>query len=70
MNQVFGLLNLVISIPVKAKEKIMALLEANYRLNKLNIVAIELYIIDSQGNRIKVDVHDTENIQLTDFVEY
>jgi hypothetical protein len=57
-NEVYGTMNLDVSTKVLAKTNDMGLLEANYRLNEMRIVNVELLLEDLNGELHSVKVHN------------
>jgi hypothetical protein len=66
---VFGKMNLLVSVDVNANDETMGLLEANYRYNPNVLIGYELYAVDCKGVKHKIAVHDCDNIELVEFVE-
>lgn len=69
MANIFGKMNLVVSVPVESESETMGLLEANYRYNPNMLIGYELYAVDCKGVKHKIAVHDCDNIELVEFVE-
>jgi len=58
-NEVYGNLNLAISMPVKSENERMAVLEANYHASDLTIDEVEVTLINYRTRRVhKVTVHN------------
>jgi hypothetical protein len=68
VNQVFGEINLFVSVPVDSESEEMGLLEANYNFNKERLIAFELVAIDCRGVKHKIAVHDCDKMKLEEFV--
>lgn len=66
---VFGNMNLVVSLPTETESEELALLQANYRLHPELIIGYELIVVNCHGERIKVDVHDSNFTVLDEFIE-
>jgi 2-oxo-4-hydroxy-4-carboxy--5-ureidoimidazoline (OHCU) decarboxylase len=70
MKLLFGKIkNLLVSVDTHSQEEQLTLLETNYKLTPFNIVAWEVTAITSDGERVKVDVHEVEHVEFTEFVE-
>jgi hypothetical protein len=58
-NEVYGNLNLAISMPVRSENESMAVLEANYHASDLTIDEVEVILINYRTRRVyKVTVHN------------
>jgi hypothetical protein len=58
-NEVYGNLNLAISMPVRSENESMAVLEANYHASDLTIDEVEVTLINYRTRRVhKVTVHN------------
>jgi hypothetical protein len=69
MNNFFGKVNLVFSIPVHNQDETLALMEANHKLNIDNLVGYEFKVINAKGEEIQMNVHNIESIDFDEFVE-
>lgn len=57
-NEVYGKVELAVSVPVKSNNESLGVLEANYIVNDLRFVDCELRMTDSKGSIHNVKVHD------------
>jgi hypothetical protein len=68
MSYVFGKIELCVLVPVESDEETLGLLQANYKVNSETMIDWKLVGIDSHGNKVKIEVCDCENVDLTEFV--
>lgn len=57
-NEVYGSINLDVSTKVDSDSEGLGILEANYKLNEMRIVNVELKFEDLNGNLHSVKVHN------------
>jgi hypothetical protein len=68
LNYVFGKINLSVLIPVDSEEETLGVLQANYKANPETMIDWKLVGIDSHGNKVKIEVCDCVDVDLTEFV--
>lgn len=66
--EVFGNLELVVSIPVKSRNESYALLEANLALHPDTVIDWRLIAIDCNGHEHKIRVHNCNKTKLDELV--
>jgi hypothetical protein len=69
MSSIFGKMSLIISTPVESDHEDLAILQANYKVNKDKFIAYELFGINSKGEREEITVHDCESVSLEEFLD-
>ncbi|MED1863220.1 hypothetical protein P4V41_07110 [Fictibacillus nanhaiensis] len=57
-NEVYGIINLDVSTKVGSESNDLGILEANYKLNDMRIVNVELKFEDLNGKLHNVKVHN------------
>ena len=58
-NEIYGNLNLAISMPIRSKNENMAVLEANYHASDLTIDEVEVTLINYRTRQVyKITVHN------------
>lgn len=58
-NEVYGNLNVTISMPVSSRNERLAILEANYKVSELTIDEVKIVFINYKTGQVHiVDVHD------------
>lgn len=67
MNQVFGDLNLIVSVPVEAESETLGLLEANYKYNNSRFIAYKVVAVDCDGSEKVFTAHEG-NLELDKFI--
>lgn len=67
-NEVYGTVELVVSVDVESETEELALLEANYKYNEMRLADCWLHGIDMNGNVHKFNVHDFK-INLVEFMD-
>ncbi|MFO1442791.1 hypothetical protein KDN24_06130 [Bacillus sp. Bva_UNVM-123] len=67
MNNVYGNLNLTVSVPVEAKSETLGLLEANYKYNDKRFIAYKVVAIDHDGSEREISAYDGK-LELDEFI--
>jgi hypothetical protein len=69
MNQVYGKMNLEVSVDVESDDETMGLLEANYTFNPNRFIHYEITALDCKGIKHKIHVNDVSLIDLNEFID-